>query len=294
MIEFQDDTLVAGTVLVRELISSQNYVPGVSGWAIYADGSFEFDGGVFRGTIIIRLPNGQGVVIDPTVGEIQIYPPDSLTGAVVTPARAYATLADAGTASIGFLTLESPTVDGQTAAYIRLSSESGDSSAQPQVTIGGDLISINGDDMGRGVVATWGAISDSGIINATETSVLSSTTARTFPAMRAYKAEVFGGYKCSTAAGNPLWRLRKFNGGVLGALGVLFRRTPTNAINAEEGLSLSHIFVTDVNPVTSIMTISIEGSAAYDTTMMGSNGGRFVVITDIGPSSKYGAANVLT
>lgn len=46
-IEFENPT-VAGTVLIREDIESQNFVAGVSGWEIRADGSAEFNDIVIR------------------------------------------------------------------------------------------------------------------------------------------------------------------------------------------------------------------------------------------------------
>lgn len=47
------DPIVAGTVLVRDAIQSPDYLPGVSGWSINADGSSEFNGGQFRGAVIL-------------------------------------------------------------------------------------------------------------------------------------------------------------------------------------------------------------------------------------------------
>lgn len=46
------DLLAANFVLVNNIISSNNYVPGVSGWAINSDGSAEFDIAVIRGQIV--------------------------------------------------------------------------------------------------------------------------------------------------------------------------------------------------------------------------------------------------
>jgi hypothetical protein len=47
-VQFQDD-LAAGVVLVRPALQSPDFVTGVSGWAIFIDGSVEFNDGVFRG-----------------------------------------------------------------------------------------------------------------------------------------------------------------------------------------------------------------------------------------------------
>jgi hypothetical protein len=65
-IEFENP-LVAGTVLVRSDIRSQDFVEGSSGWRIEADGSAEFNNVVIRGTgtdpAIIVGPDGAPQVI---------------------------------------------------------------------------------------------------------------------------------------------------------------------------------------------------------------------------------------
>lgn len=65
-IEFENP-LTAGTVLVREQVQSSDYVPGVSGWVIRADGSAEFNNVVIRGEAgepaVIVGPDGEPQVI---------------------------------------------------------------------------------------------------------------------------------------------------------------------------------------------------------------------------------------
>lgn len=65
-IEFENP-LVAGTVLVREDIRSQDFVEGVSGWRIQADGSAEFNDITIRGgdgvPAVIVGPDGEPQVI---------------------------------------------------------------------------------------------------------------------------------------------------------------------------------------------------------------------------------------
>jgi hypothetical protein len=60
-VEFQDE-LAGGTVLVRPALQSPGYVAGVSGWAVFIDGSAEFNNltirGVFQGTNFILNSNG--------------------------------------------------------------------------------------------------------------------------------------------------------------------------------------------------------------------------------------------
>jgi hypothetical protein len=51
-IEFEEP-ITAGTVLIREDIESQNFVTGVSGWEIRADGSAEFNNIVIRGGVSV-------------------------------------------------------------------------------------------------------------------------------------------------------------------------------------------------------------------------------------------------
>lgn len=44
-------SILAGNTLVRAAIQSEDYVQGVSGWAIFRNGDVEFNSGTFRGTI---------------------------------------------------------------------------------------------------------------------------------------------------------------------------------------------------------------------------------------------------
>lgn len=60
---YQVPPMVAGTVLIIEREESQNYVPGVSGWAIFADGDAEFNSVIARGTIIVGPDPGNHIEI---------------------------------------------------------------------------------------------------------------------------------------------------------------------------------------------------------------------------------------
>lgn len=55
-----------GTVLRIPAIQSPNYVPGVSGWAIFQNGTVEFNSGTFRGTVTAGTFKGTDFIIDPT------------------------------------------------------------------------------------------------------------------------------------------------------------------------------------------------------------------------------------
>jgi len=54
-----------GAMLINEL-KSQNYTPGVSGWAIFRNGNVEFNNGTFRGTVTGGSFVGNDFIIDPT------------------------------------------------------------------------------------------------------------------------------------------------------------------------------------------------------------------------------------
>jgi hypothetical protein len=60
MIEFAY-SIVAGTVLVIDRVQSPNYVTGVSGWAIFQNGTVEFNNAVIRGSL---SAGGGHVVVD--------------------------------------------------------------------------------------------------------------------------------------------------------------------------------------------------------------------------------------
>lgn len=67
---FQTYPIVGGTVLIIERIQSQNYVPGVSGWAIDADGDAEFNTVVIRGDLITGPPGSRHIEIRDTPGNV--------------------------------------------------------------------------------------------------------------------------------------------------------------------------------------------------------------------------------
>jgi hypothetical protein len=52
--------IVAGNVLIRDAIQSENYVPATSGWSINRDGSAEFADLSIRGSVDITNPNDPG------------------------------------------------------------------------------------------------------------------------------------------------------------------------------------------------------------------------------------------
>lgn len=71
---YQLPAIVGGTVLVIERIESQNFQPGVFGWAIYANGDAEFNNLVIRGSGVFGPSPGKHVDINLTYpGAIGIF-----------------------------------------------------------------------------------------------------------------------------------------------------------------------------------------------------------------------------
>lgn len=60
--------LLGSYTLAGTLMQSPNYVPGVSGWAIFGDGSAEFNNGTFRGLI-----EAAAIVLQGTQGQVLVY-----------------------------------------------------------------------------------------------------------------------------------------------------------------------------------------------------------------------------
>lgn len=68
-----EQIILAATVLIREAIESQNYVAGVSGWSIFANGDSEFNNGTFRGVVIVGTPPTTVEISDVLPPELQAY-----------------------------------------------------------------------------------------------------------------------------------------------------------------------------------------------------------------------------
>lgn len=63
--------IVGGETLVIPSIKSRNYSAGVSGWRIARDGTVEFNGGTFRGSIEVGPVTGQHFIVNnPATGHV--------------------------------------------------------------------------------------------------------------------------------------------------------------------------------------------------------------------------------
>jgi len=63
-IGFQNPPVGLNGTIARTQFKSVNYVPGVSGWAIFQNGNAEFNNGIFRGTITASVFQGTSFVIN--------------------------------------------------------------------------------------------------------------------------------------------------------------------------------------------------------------------------------------
>lgn len=70
-----NNSVVGGTVLVRNAIQSQNYSAGVSGWHMTRDGNVEFNTGTFRGSLSAGSNPGQHFIVsNPSTGDaLDVY-----------------------------------------------------------------------------------------------------------------------------------------------------------------------------------------------------------------------------
>ncbi|NUT27687.1 MAG: hypothetical protein HOV84_17485 [Streptomyces sp.] len=135
------NSVVGGTTLVRPAIRSPNFVAGVSGWSIDADGSAEFNDIVIRGTGL-----GDAVIIGPagmpqveigstaTAGYIQFPTNRPIENDVST---IIAAVGNSGAANeYATLQIQGPSVDGATdRASILISSQNNDGSSQANINM---------------------------------------------------------------------------------------------------------------------------------------------------------------
>jgi hypothetical protein len=104
--------ILAGNTLNRTSMQSEDFVAGVSGWAIYRDGSAEFNDVVVRGDLFAIATNGAYVHVynDATSGRIDLRPPNS-SGTTIVPASisSSSTNPKSGEPALGII---GPTIDG--------------------------------------------------------------------------------------------------------------------------------------------------------------------------------------
>jgi hypothetical protein len=128
--------ILAGNTLARTSMQSEDFVAGVSGWAVYRDGSAEFNNVIVRGELLARAANGAYVRVynDATSGRIDLRPPNS-AGGVIVPASIVSSATNPESGNPALL-LTGPTVDGFGGASIYLAS--GDSFIGKEIFLDSD------------------------------------------------------------------------------------------------------------------------------------------------------------
>lgn len=228
--------------LIRTAIQSVNFVAGVSGWAIFKDGSYEFGpGGTFRGNLSVSDPDGSKVsVVAGSGAEIDLYPQTFVGVNVDAPGHIKANTTGTLPQVFTFINIESPTIDTGgpqvTPGELLISGENADGTpfpgfftARPLLESNGDalihggivvddFIAIgpsNGTDIGRGVIGTVSSNAAS-TASGTEVVVLQAT-GFVWKAGRVYSIEMNGGVSSSVAGTVADFRLKKTVAGVISA-----------------------------------------------------------------------------
>jgi hypothetical protein len=306
--------------LIRAAIRSVNYVAGISGWTINADGSYEFgSGGTIRGDVTVTNPSGSNVKIFTTGvnSEIDLQPPDSATpGVTFGPATISATSnADIPLLEIigaipvtpvaggaGQLNLGADPVLNQTAGYLLaqqivlgdLSAGSTTEILSPDTSITGNVIvgqnvQING--IVQAGLLTGSTVGDLGrgiwaYVGSTTNSATASIeqVVLTVPSTTYIAGRLYRmdiSGKIQNTNGQPFLRTRKTN--LAGAIVFLNGRVGCNG-NGEFMAPGPFYFRVDGSNVTAALAFTLDGGGVNATHTAGT-AGRAISIWDVGPSS---------
>lgn len=328
-IEFENP-VVAGTTLIREAIISPDYVPGVSGWAIFADGTAEFNDATMRGAIeagggTVLLDSG-GVYVrnserqydingvggflarnypdDGAYAQLTVYSAPDSAGGVIAMRQKNAATPGVTFAAMLFYVDTNPD-EQPVASWFGPGITAPSTGHRARISLYGGSLTDNESKvkMTADVVETtealrvgryWSTVSDPGdsaLIGVTETAVL-TVPATTYIAGRTYRVTVQGRFKVDTTTTDPIWRLRKTN--AAGALLCLWGRTGTGKASQENALNLQQHFTVGASDVTASLALCVVGSAATNVQMMGTFGGRSITVEDVSDDFYFPHANVLT
>lgn len=314
------------------LIQSQNFVTGVSGWAIYSNGSAEFndvqvrgsvsadggnivldDAGLFINTVpgfvlidnnAISWNDDDGSYIDITTasgfnGAGLVLNPDNIVGQTLQPGFILASRYS-GPPVAPFLYTESPNIAGRASGQIYLVAE--DSTGAPPT------LDIYLDNNGYVRLATRTQLSidgqdiGGGVIAQVADPVSTGTTttefavltlpSATYRAGRAYRISSEGGIQGSSAGNAGLLRFRKAT--ILGqSLGELYR-FPCPVINTVYYAGGSRTFVVGAADVTAILVLTLTVSGAGNVIQFANAASpRTMDVRDCGRASDYPNAPTL-
>lgn len=310
--------ILGGETLIRNSIQSQNYVPGVSGWAIFADGSMDMNNGVFRGTILVNSADGSFVQIAPNNGGKVIFGPKTVAGVTVNAsAEIFCSTAAYGAGHRSFMTFNTGRITDASGsvgqASFQWGTRSTDGTPYPGFPTANELFEISGDaqvhgnalfngstvmfagngvtavdlkangqSMGYGWIAGGGNPLTVGPIGATETQVCTLDAAYTFRAGRVYQV-VMSSSGSMSAAGRVIDRLRKgvgIAGTQLGLTGHQFSNTGTGNMNWT-----SDFYCTTANDVNTNLSWTGNAGAAAPTASYVPNSAITMDVFDLGPST---------
>lgn len=157
---FMPPTIVGGTVLVISDIRSQNYVTGVSGWAIFANGDAEFFNIFIRGNFSNGLPGTKHIEILQGTNSIDFY-----SGSVDEDVNGKLEIDTAPGISgdEGFVRLVAPTMDGVfgDVSFLELRTKTAPDVPQSDATLFAEEGFIGGAESS----AIWSDTNDTFIIN---------------------------------------------------------------------------------------------------------------------------------
>lgn len=301
--------IVAGNTLIAEAIQSQNFQAGLTGWAIFADGSYEFgSGGTFRGDVSISGADGSKIMITADNGaEIDLYPQTEAGVTVNAPGRIFANTEDFGGGAhatfISFNSAEITDANGmQLPASLFMGGPISDGTPYPGFFTQSPLLEFNGDiqghgglviddfitvgpdntDIGRGINTTISAITSS-TASGTEVIVLGAT-GYTFRAGRAYSIEMGGGAASSVAGTVADFRIKKTASGVITATEFgEFYRYPLTVASAVFG-AYGKIFVKNntTADITTDFALTLQSATNTVFHVAGTGRQRYMTITDVG------------
>lgn len=290
----------AGNVQIAEALQSQNFVAGLSGWIIRADGSYEFgSGGTIRGDVTVSGTDGSAIKIDNNSGHASIFlMPDNYTPNTITngPAEIAASSNGTGNASYGTLDLTSPQPSGPPTAntsLISLQSSTLDNSSVSEIFLSAGLINFqtptltqNGAPLPGSWVAGAALVANSGGIAATETVILTAKDANnsqpTFLASHYYRFTVEGQTQSTSTAVGPIFGIRKTN-----AAGTRYKwaRQNTTTLGNPYAAHVEGEFQVGPSGQAADIVLTLQGAAGQTVTAIAATDNPLLLnIYDMGPT----------
>lgn len=141
--------ILAGLTLIAQAIRSANYVPGLSGWSIAANGSAEFNDVTVRGDVDVTGANGSQIQIsnDGVFATMELLPPTwtVVPGVVNHPATINATRLDAPNVGFSEIFIASPYPNSVSQALLVLASASIDGTTTgSSIGLAASEVDVNG------------------------------------------------------------------------------------------------------------------------------------------------------